>query len=533
MDYEAKISEITAKLKSDGECREEVERRFGLALANAKETEDVSEQSAVQNFRWELEEALKRLSLEAAVRKRLEAHLKENEQKLVNLALENDVQKHSHISKVSKLENQIIKLRENHSRTKEHESSQKVIWKSNGNGTSVSENSGSKSCKIAKFGRRRKMQETIQSYNQEIKMRDIRIKTLENSLIAYAHQIEYLKGKSIDTMGNFRGYTGDKNQSSTDYLEKIEKLEAQVKWEEQLKNEAIVKLHQVLVGPKIVKQDVKMNQAYQRLQFDLKQEKKKFMNLSIRYRKEMDDLRASLYESDQKIHDLKIKNKCLNDALFNRGLRDKKGDDDDEAVEEISRGLESENVACSSKEVSDQNVGEDHQNLPDRSAKIEAIEGYYSSGDALLKSFVSTPLRKSKYKKGWNRQFAVVCNNRIYFYDQIKGDDHSTTPSFILPLNKIFRVRHVAQADARFANPSDISRIFQLIYSEESDRIVHELQDLEKSANSEMTIKEKPVALCKNGHDFIRISFQTPVSCEICSKPLWGMIEAPAAFECQ
>ncbi|VDO93729.1 unnamed protein product [Soboliphyme baturini] len=91
---------------------------------------------------------------------------------------------------------------------------------------------------------------------------------------------------------------------------------------------------------------------------------------------------------------------------------------------------------------------------------------------------------------------------------------------------KLYHVRHVTLADARFAQEKEIPRIFQIIYAGEG----------ESRKNEESHVVTEPAksdAIQHKGHDFILILFHSPTSCDICSKQLWNVLKPPAALECK
>jgi len=93
----------------------------------------------------------------------------------------------------------------------------------------------------------------------------------------------------------------------------------------------------------------------------------------------------------------------------------------------------------------------------------------------------------------------------------------------------LYHVRHVTNADVRFAQERELPRIFQVIYAGEGECRKFD----EQSSHIDLSKEAKAELVRHKGHDFVQLSFHSPTSCDICSKQLWHIMKPPLALECR
>ncbi|KRY21700.1 Rho-associated protein kinase [Trichinella patagoniensis] len=239
------------------------------------------------------------------------------------------------------------------------------------------------------------------------------------------------------------------------------------------------------------------DKEFKKLQQDVQQEKRKYDEMVAMYQKEMSDLQATLYEEGQAKERLLIELECKEEEL--------------ELLQQKLHVLLSETCSVDSAslaEVVDFNNGE-------------------SCADARLESGVWIPHGVTTKKKGWRKHFAVLSSRKIFIYNNEADKQNPSNAIIILDIEKFYHVRHVTNADVRFAEEKEIPRIFQIIYAGEGEsRLAGEVQPQSVDVTKEDVMSHK-------GHDFIAISFHSPTSCDICSKQLWNVLKPPPALECK
>ncbi|KRZ58163.1 Rho-associated protein kinase [Trichinella nativa] len=239
------------------------------------------------------------------------------------------------------------------------------------------------------------------------------------------------------------------------------------------------------------------DKEFKKLQQDVQQEKRKYDEMVAMYQKEMSDLQATLYEEGQAKERLLIELECKEEEL--------------ELLQQKLHMLLSETCSVDSAslaEVVDFNNGE-------------------SCADARLESGVWIPHGVTTKKKGWRKHFAVLSSRKIFIYNNEADKQNPSNAIIILDIEKFYHVRHVTNADVRFAEEKEIPRIFQIIYAGEGEsRLAGEVQPQSVDVTKEDVMSHK-------GHDFIAISFHSPTSCDICSKQLWNVLKPPPALECK
>lgn len=142
--------------------------------------------------------------------------------------------------------------------------------------------------------------------------------------------------------------------------------------------------------------------------------------------------------------------------------------------------------------------------------------------------WVSIPNKQNIKRYGWKRQYLVVSDRKIFFYNTDADHKNGSTPSIILEISKLFHVRSVTQGDVIRADAKDIPRIFQILYANEAESINPVEKDKE-----DLQSEDRMNAIDYMGHQFIPMHYHMPTNCDSCSKPLWHMFKPPAAVECR
>lgn len=142
--------------------------------------------------------------------------------------------------------------------------------------------------------------------------------------------------------------------------------------------------------------------------------------------------------------------------------------------------------------------------------------------------WVSIPNKQNIKRYGWKRQYLVVSNRKIFFYNTDADHKSSSTPAIILEISKLFHVRSVTQGDVIRADAKDIPRIFQILYANEAESI----NPVEKDKEDPQS-EDRMNAIDYMRHQFIPMHYHMPTNCDSCSKPLWHMFKPPPAVECR
>ncbi|KRX67927.1 Rho-associated protein kinase 1 [Trichinella sp. T9] len=344
-------------------------------------------------------------------------------------------------------------------------------------------------------------------HKQEITSKDAIIDQFKEKERAYLQTIEELR-KAHDNLNvnleNVNQELSRKTSMSTSTDEQIQQLKKMYEKEQQLKKSAIDKLTEVMQkkstqNKKGYRADElkRKDKEFKKLQQDVQQEKRKYDEMVAMYQKEMSDLQATLYEEGQAKERLLIELECKEEEL--------------ELLQQKLHMLLSETCSVDSAslaEVVDFNNGE-------------------SCADARLESGVWIPHGVTTKKKGWRKHFAVLSSRKIFIYNNEADKQNPSNAIIILDIEKFYHVRHVTNADVRFAEEKEIPRIFQIIYAGEGEsRLAGEVQPQSVDVTKEDVMSHK-------GHDFIAISFHSPTSCDICSKQLWNVLKPPPALECK
>lgn len=167
--------------------------------------------------------------------------------------------------------------------------------------------------------------------------------------------------------------------------------------------------------------------------------------------------------------------------------------------------------------------------------KQKALNTSITEDDALSVSvhlpkegWVSIPNKQNIKRYGWKRQYLVVSNRKIFFYNSDADHKSSSTPSIILEISKLYHVRSVTQGDVIRADAKDIPRIFQILYANEAESINPGEKDKEEQQS-----EDRMNAIDYMRHQFIPMHYHMPTNCDSCNKPLWHMFKPPPAVECR
>ncbi|XP_022645200.1 rho-associated protein kinase 1-like isoform X2 [Varroa destructor] len=134
---------------------------------------------------------------------------------------------------------------------------------------------------------------------------------------------------------------------------------------------------------------------------------------------------------------------------------------------------------------------------------------------ARKEGWLSIPNKQNIKRYGWKRQFVVVMNQKVFFFNH-EHDQSTAEPTLSLDISRLFHVRPVTQGDVIRANSGDIPKIFQLLYADEREN--------RKEAELSQSVTEY------RSHQMVPITFYIPTACDICQKNLWSMTPA---LECR
>lgn len=87
---------------------------------------------------------------------------------------------------------------------------------------------------------------------------------------------------------------------------------------------------------------------------------------------------------------------------------------------------------------------------------------------ARKEGWLSIPNKQNIKRYGWKRQYVVVMNQKVFFFNQ-EHDQNTTEATMALDISRLFHVRPVTQGDVIRANSGDIPKIFQLLYADERE----------------------------------------------------------------
>ncbi|XP_015109707.1 rho-associated protein kinase 1 isoform X1 [Diachasma alloeum] len=368
-------------------------------------------------------------------------------------------------------------------------------------------------------------EETVADLEKERTMKELEYK---DGLVKHHHELtakEQLLNKIKDSESELKKsvdqYLKEKDDINkklkdlqellTKSQEEIDKLNARLKTEQLLKQEAISKLTQVVSRKDFSATGKAKNKASsadlrkkekdcRKLQQELTQEREKYGQLAAKWQKDLQDLQAQLVEE--------------NSSKLRLQMELDSKDSEIETLQMKISSMNSETASVSSIE----NDGDDSL-LPDH-------------GAMRLEGWLNVPNKQNIKRHGWKKQYVVVSSKKIIFYNS-EHEKMNADPVLILDLSKVFHVRSVTQGDVIRADAKDIPRIFQLLYAGEGEarRPGDESNPLPGAELPQLT--DKPGTQSVKGHEFISISYHMPTTCEVCSKQLWHMFRPPPALECR
>uniref|UniRef100_A0A915IQJ6 non-specific serine/threonine protein kinase n=1 Tax=Romanomermis culicivorax TaxID=13658 RepID=A0A915IQJ6_ROMCU len=397
------------------------------------------------------------------------------------------------------------------------------------------------------------IKQLMNRYKHEVANKDMTIGLLrekENELIRQIESLNKEKDSLNDTLVSTNDELHRRSSVSLYSDEQITALKKQLDRETQLKKSAIEKLTQVLQmkdlsgnNKKAGKRSdwLKRDKDYKKLELELQQEKRKYDEMAAKFKKENDDLHAILYQEDQNkqalqtdIENLQAQLELLHQQRLTNGSDSGNNNGgSDTTLEIFQSNLNSLRHRTNSSNALD-STDSLNGNLTEKMGKIECciskIPEYLTrfnlfTEEPRFESYVFTPFKNAK-RKSWKKQLAVVNNRKIFFYES-ENNKNAAAPWLILDVEKLYHVRPVTQADVRFANSTDVPKIFQLIYSVDQGELT------KKGGDSDSLKEERSDTLLHKGHDFVPISFHSPTNCEICPKPMWNLVKPPPAYECQ
>ncbi|KAG5684958.1 hypothetical protein PVAND_014164 [Polypedilum vanderplanki] len=360
-------------------------------------------------------------------------------------------------------------------------------------------------------------EETVADLEKEKTMKELEIKDLigkhRNEIAAKETQIQALrdletelnnkvaiKVSELEELSNQLKKIQDELANNKIDKTEMEKLQAKLKNETLLKQQAVNKLAEIMnrkdgvipgkqktKGSASQSADLKKKEKEsRRLQLELTQERDKFNQLILKYQ----EIQNQLLEERQIKKKLQMENDCKATE-----------------IEHLMMKL-NETASLSS---ADNDPSEDIQ-------------------DNIFEGWLHVPNKQNIRRHGWKKQYVVVSSRRIIFYNS-EQDKQNRDSNLILDLSKVFHVRSVTQGDVIRADAKDIPRIFQLLYAGEGEARRSDEQNLDMSLISQDDFR--PGNTIFKGHEFVQISYHMPTTCEMCPKPLWHMFRPPAAYECK
>ncbi|XP_014669063.1 PREDICTED: rho-associated protein kinase 2-like [Priapulus caudatus] len=344
------------------------------------------------------------------------------------------------------------------------------------------------------------IKDLIARQKTEISNKETQISTLQDKNKEYGKTLERVIQEKDETDNVLKKAIDDLNNrglESNDNDEQMEKMRKKLEANNLLKQQAVNKLEEILKRKDFSQKNTKKANAAdlrkkekecRKLQQDLTQEKEKFSNTVMSFRKQIQDVEVSLYEEGQM-----------------RTKQQMESDSKDLEIEQLKRQL-----ALIRTDVTSINSG---------SSEDDIVENP-------LEGWLAIPNKQNLRKHGWKRQYVIVSSRKLFFYNS-NEDRQNSDPVLILDLHKMFHVRAVSQGDVIRAEVKDIPKIFQILYASEGEAV----KPVE-NAPPEITNPKDPSAVAHKGHDFVPVFFHMPTPCEACSKPLWHMFKPPPALEC-
>ncbi|XP_055329197.1 rho-associated protein kinase 1-like [Paramacrobiotus metropolitanus] len=268
------------------------------------------------------------------------------------------------------------------------------------------------------------------------------------------------------------------------------------------KQQAINKLAEVMAnmmpnpdrGRKISKvHNNQREKEMRKLQQDMAHERQKYNDSITDLNKQLDELRANLYEESRLRERLQVEL-----------------DSKDDEIDQLRKKLQNSNFDTISQNSGSGIIDEENEDI--------RFEGW-----------LSIPNRHNVRRLGmWKKQYVVVSSKKILFYDS-ETDKREMKPSLTLDMGKIFHVRNVSKTDAHRVDDKYLPLMFQLLYAGEGEARKDDRDDHAHYANDHHS---SSLVSFKN-HELVPIVFHMPTTCEVCTKPLWNVLKPPPALECR
>lgn len=296
------------------------------------------------------------------------------------------------------------------------------------------------------------------------------------------------------------------NSELNSLTKRVEDLEKRVDEERVKKIQAVNKLAEIMnrkdsstKGKKVNDSELKKkDKECRKLQQELTQEKEKYNKMQDQLSRELSDVRATLYDEQQKASRLQLEL-----------------DSKDSEIEVLRRKLATSGDTLSVNSGNELEMG----------AGAAGDEGHQER----LEGWLQIPNRNNFKRFGWRKQYVVVSIKKILFYDS-ETDIQNARPVLVIDIDKLYHVRAVTQGDAFKAEAKDIPKIFQILYETEGE--IRQPNKESEQAHA-AALQDNTAVITHKGHDFIDIHFRTPVTCEFCNKPVWHLLHPPNALECR
>jgi len=333
-----------------------------------------------------------------------------------------------------------------------------------------------------------KNEEKMYAIEQELITKDIEIKTLTDAIAQLNTDVESAK---TDTSSN---------------NVEVEALKKTLASERQLKIQAVNKLAEIIQrkdGGVKGKSGGKVNSA------DLKKKEKDNRKLQAELKLEKDKYQKAVTKSQEQIYELTY---SLTEAR--------------EELKKITMEADSKDMTIEQLEDQIKNLNNDLTALS-ALVPVDADSSFLSQHSSFkLEGWLSIPEKKTKKRYEWKRQYVIVSNRKIFFYNN-QEDKAAQKPAMILELSKLFHVRSVTQGDVIRADAKDIPKIFQILYANEGESknpVEKTEQEQEEKGGFSIQFKE---------HQFYIMHYHMPTACDLCPKQMWHMFKPPPALECR
>ncbi|XP_047142948.2 rho-associated protein kinase 2 isoform X1 [Hydra vulgaris] len=301
-------------------------------------------------------------------------------------------------------------------------------------------------------------------------------------------------------------------QIKTDIVEKkqneeIEALKKAVKQEQTLKIQAVNKLAEKMSERKEISSKGKGNKV---TSAELKKKEKENKRLQL------------LLEQEKNKYQITFTKHQGQNSELNKELEKQK-----EALTKVMMELESKGMVI-------EQLQEDNKNLNTEIENLRALVPVGTNSSILhpanmkLEGWLSIPERRVKKNMLWKKQYVVVSQQKIFFFNN-EQDKATNTPAMILDIGKLFHVRSVTQGDVIRVDVKDIPKIFQILYANEGESKNPE----EKTEQDQLEQDKAAVVIPFKDHQFVVMHYHMPNACDMCQRQMWHMIKPPLAVECR